>query len=146
LINAAKTEKPIIMVERSLLSNKVFFDVSASLGKLDKMEHQMLLVNYDFYTTHLYPALAGIIYLRTPLEECIKRVKRRSRSGEEEIDRAYLSVLDQSFNQFIDSLKIPKLDITESYDISDAGNVIAKINDFMHPRTDQEDKENTRVN
>lgn len=146
LIKASKTEKPIIMVERSLLSNKVFFDISSSLGKLDEMEYQMLLTNYDFYINHLYPKLSGIIYLRTPLEECVRRIKKRSRSGEEEIDRGYLKILDDKFSDFLDNCKIPKLDIVETYDINNPANVMKKISDFMHPKKEQEDKENSRVN
>ena len=146
LIKAAKTDKPIIMVERSLLSNKVFFDISSGLGKLDAMEYQMLLTNYDFYTSHLYPKLSGIIYLRTPLEECVKRIKKRSRSGEEEIDRGYLKLLDEKFSDFCDNSKIPKLDISETYDINNPSAIIKKIDEFMHPKDEQEDKENSRIN
>ena len=63
LLNAANSDKPIIIIERSILSNKVFMDLSNELGKLDKMEYCMLMNTYDFYLEHVYPQLAGIIYL-----------------------------------------------------------------------------------
>ena len=37
LLNAADSDKPIIIIERSILSNKIFMDLSNELGKLDKM-------------------------------------------------------------------------------------------------------------
>ena len=37
LLNAANSDKPIIIIERSILSNKVFMDISLELEKLDKM-------------------------------------------------------------------------------------------------------------
>ena len=82
LLNAANSDKPIIIIERSILSNKVFMDISAELEKLDKMEYRMLMNTYKFYLQHVYPRLDGIIYLDTPVDECIRRITKRNR-GEE---------------------------------------------------------------
>ena len=82
LLKAADSDKPIIIIERSILSNKVFMDLSNELGKLDKMEYCMLMNTYNFYLEHVYPMLSGIIYLDTPVEECIRRITKRNR-GEE---------------------------------------------------------------
>lgn len=129
LMKGAKTEKPIIMVERSILSNKVFFELSAELGKLDLMEHHMLLNIFEFYTNFLYPKLSGIVYLETPLEECIRRIKKRNRCGEEEVDRNYLGLVEDKFNQFINNTDIPILRIDGFYDYDNALN---QINAFLH--------------
>lgn len=120
LINSVKTEKPIIMVERSLLSNKIFFEISSELGKLDSMEYQMLLTHYDFYMKNIYPKLDGIIYLRTPVEECMNRIKKRSRNGEEEVDRNYLSMLEEKFDKLINKCGIPTLNVDGFYDLDTA--------------------------
>ena len=82
LLNAANSDKPIIIIERSILSNRVFFDISAELEKLDKMEYRMLKNTYEFYLQHVYPRLDGIIYLDTPVDECIRIITKRNR-GEE---------------------------------------------------------------
>ena len=41
LLNEANSDKPII-IERNILYNKVFMDLSNELGKLDNMEYCML--------------------------------------------------------------------------------------------------------
>ena len=79
LLNAANSDKPIVVIERSILSNKVFMDLSEELGKLDKMEYRMLMNTYDFYIQHAYPQLSGIIYLDTPVDECIRRITKRNK-------------------------------------------------------------------
>lgn len=132
LLKGAQTEKPIIMVERSLLSNKIFFDISSELGKLDTMEYHMLLKNYEFYLNNLYPHLTGIIYLKTPLEECMRRIKKRSRNGEEEVDKNYLAILEEKFDKFINKCGIPTLNIDGFYELNTAFN---QINAFMHQPT-----------
>ena len=65
LLKAANSDKPIIIIERSILSNKAFMDISKELGKLDKMEYLMLMNTYHFYIQYVYPQLSGIIYLDT---------------------------------------------------------------------------------
>ena len=93
LLNAAKSDKPIIVIERSILSNKVFMDLSHELGKLEEMEYRMLMNTYDFYLEHVYPQLSGIIYLDTPVDECIKRITKRNRGEECGIERSYLQAI-----------------------------------------------------
>lgn len=85
LLKVADSEKSIIMVERSILSDKTFIDISKELGKLDKMEIIILKNTYKFYLQLVYPHLSGIIYLDTPIEECIKRINKRNRKEEESI-------------------------------------------------------------
>lgn len=132
LVKAAQSDKPIIMVERSILANRVFFEISNSLGKLEKMEYAMLLTNYEFYTKNIYPKLAGIIYLRTPVEECVRRIKKRDRNGEQEVDRNYLATLEEKFDQFVKDCKIPTLNINGFYDLNE---VRGEISEFMHKGT-----------
>ena len=92
LLKAAESDKPIIIIERSILSNKVFMDLSNELGKLDKMEYCMLMNTYDFYLQNVYPQLAGIIYLDTPVDECIRRITKRNRGEECNIEKSYLEL------------------------------------------------------
>ena len=77
LLNAANSDKPVIVIERSILSNRVFMDLSHELGKLEEIEYSMLMNTYHFYLQHVYPQLSGIIYLDTPVDECIKRITKR---------------------------------------------------------------------
>ena len=103
LLNAANSDKPIIIIERSILSNKVFMDISEELGKLDKMEYRMLMNTYDFYIQHVYPQLSGIIYLDTPVDECIRRITKRNRGEECSIEKSYLELLKKKFDEMANS-------------------------------------------
>ena len=89
LLKAAESDKPIIIIERSIFSNRVFMDLSKELGKLDTMEYCMLINTYNFYLAHVYPQISGVIYLDTPVDECIKRITRRNRGEECTIDGMY---------------------------------------------------------
>ena len=90
LLNAANSDKPVIVIERSILSNRVFMDLSHELGKLEEIEYTMLINTYHFYLQHVYPQLSGIIYLDTPVDECIKRITKRNRGEECTVERIYL--------------------------------------------------------
>ena len=134
LSNAANSDKDIIILERSLFSNKIFMDISAKLGKLNEMEYHMLLNIFDFFIEHIYPMLNGIIYLRTPVDECIRRIVKRNRGEETSIDKGYLTLLQDKYDGFLNECSIPTLVINGNYDINRDSNKIAEnINKFMHP-------------
>ena len=103
LLNAANSDKPIIIIERSILSNNVFMEVSGELEKLDKMEFKKLKNAYRFYCQHVYPCLDGIIYLDTPVDECIRRIKKRNRGEEWGIKKSYLELLKKKFDEIANS-------------------------------------------
>ena len=116
LLNAANSDKPIIIIERSILSNKVFMDLSNELGKLDKMEFCMLMNTYNFYLEHVYPQLAGIIYLDTPVDECIARITKRNRGEECTIERSYLQCIKEKMDQLCNSSTMNVIRIDGMYD------------------------------
>ena len=119
---AIYSDKPIIVIERSLVSNKVFIDISKKLGKLTPMEYKMLMVTYDFYLKNIYPELSGIIYINTPVDICVQRIAKRNRNGECEIDKGYLELLNEKF-----------IEIAEKY-----GNKCYIIDGLYNPRNDAE--------
>lgn len=134
LLNAAKSDKPIIIIERSILSNKVFMDISKELGKLDKMEYRMLMNTYDFYLQHVYPQLSGIIYLDTPVDECIRRITKRNRGEECSIEKSYLEMLKQKFDELANSSTMLVLRIDGLYDCErDSVSVCDNISKYMYP-------------
>ena len=134
LLKAANSDKPIIIIERSILSNKVFMDISKELGKLDKMEYIMLLNTYYFYLEHVYPHIAGVIYLDTPVDECIKRITKRNRGEECSIEKSYLELLKNKFDELADSSTMVVIRINGLYDCErDSGRVCENISNYLHP-------------
>ena len=134
LLKVANSERPIIIVERSILSNKVFMDISGELGKLDKMEYHMLTNTYNFYLKYVYPQLAGIIYLDTPVDECIRRITKRNRGEECSIEKSYLVLLKNKFDKLANSSTMRVLRIDGLYDCKrDSGRVCEDIFNYLYP-------------
>ena len=133
LLKAANSDKPIIIIERSILSNKVFMDISKDLDKLDKMEYRILMNTYDFYIQHVYPQLSGIIYLDTPVDECIRRITKRNRGEECSIERSYLELLKNKFDELANSSAMIVIKIDGLYDCErDSVRVCDNISSYLH--------------
>ena len=134
LLKAAESDKPIIIIERSIFSNKIFMDLSKELGKLEKMEYRMLMNTYNFYLEHVYPNLSGIIYLDTPVEECIRRITKRNRGEECTIEKSYLNALKNKMDEMCDSSTMIVIRIDGLYDCNrDVKRVCDDISRHLHP-------------
>ena len=134
LLKAADSDKPIIIIERSILSNKIFMDLSNELGKLDKMEYCMLMNKYDFYLQNIYPQLSGIIYLDTPVDECIKRITKRNRGEECNIEKSYLEAIKRKMDELANSSTMIVIRIDGLYNLErDTGRVCENISEYLHP-------------
>ena len=134
LLKSAYSDKPIIIIERSILSNKIFMDLSNELGKLDKMEYCMLVNTYKFYLENVYPQLSGIIYLDTPVNECIKRITKRNRGEECNIEKSYLEAIKKKLDELANSSAMVVIRIDGLYDCErDASRVCENISEYLHP-------------
>ena len=134
LLKAANSEKPIIIIERSILSNKLFMDLSKELGKLNPMEYKMLLNTYEFYLQNVYPQLSGVIYLDTPVDECVKRIIKRNRGEECSIDKNYLESIKKKLDELAENSAILVFKIDGRYDIErDSNSVCENISELIHP-------------
>ena len=134
LLKAAESDKPIIIIERSIFSNRVFMDLSKELGKLDTMEYCMLTNVYNFYLAHVYPQISGIIYLDTPVEECINRITRRNRGEECSIEKSYLDAIKNKMDEMCNSSTMIVIRIDGMYDCNrDVKRVCDDINRHLHP-------------
>ena len=134
LLKAAESDKPIIIIERSIFSNRVFMDLSKELGKLDTMEYCMLINTYNFYLAHVYPQISGVIYLDTPVDECIKRITRRNRGEECTIEKSYLEAIKNKMDEMCNSSTMIVIRIDGMYDCNRAvKRVCDDISRQLHP-------------
>ena len=134
LLKAAESDKPIIIIERSIFSNRVFMDLSKELGKLDTMEYCMLINTYNFYLVHVYPQISGVIYLDTPVDECIKRITRRNRGEECTIEKSYLEAIKNKMDEMCNSSTMIVIRIDGMYDCNrDVKRVCDDISRQLHP-------------
>ena len=136
LLKASESEKNIVIIERSLLSNKIFFDISKDMNKLNDLEYGMLINTYNFYMQNIYPMLNGIIYLNTPVDLCVQRIIQRNRGEEVNVDKNYLLMLKDKFDELSNYSTIPTLVIDGNFDLErDSKKVGREIHNFMNPIT-----------
>ena len=127
-----KNNNNIILIERCLLSDKAFFDVNVKNGKSNSMENAMFNNFYDFLSQNVYPKLNGVIFLDTPVDECIKRIKLRGRKEEEKIDKDYLISLNDTFNELLQKVNCPILHVDGKYHLENGYlQTCEKILNFM---------------
>lgn len=132
LVKAADSDKQIILIERCMLADKVFFDLAVKLGQCNSMEQDMFNNLYQFLMENVYPRLCGIIYLDTGVEECIRRIVKRNRSEESSLDKDFLQKLGNDFVNIINTSNIPTLMLNGDYDLErDINDVSDKLRYFV---------------
>ena len=139
LTKVAFSDKKIILIERCMLTDKVFFDINVENGFSNPMEEAMFKNLYEFLSNNVYPKLSGIIYLDTPVEECINRMIKRGRKAEKSLTKEYLTQLDDSFKKVIKESGIPYLKLNGAYDLKkDLGNVQQQLMNFIQSNMNDE--------
>ena len=132
LTKNAFSDKKIILIERCMLTDKVFFDINVENGFSNPMEVAMFNNLYEFLSNNVYPKLSGIIYLDTPVEECINRMIQRGRKAEKSLTKEYLTQLDDNFKKVIKESGIPYLKLNGIYDLKkDLSKVQHELMDFI---------------
>ena len=132
LTKVADSDKKIILIERCMLTDKAFFDVNVENNLSTPMEEAMFKNLYEFLSNNVYPKLTGIIYLDTPVEECIKRMKERGRNEEKSLTAEYLTQLDQHFKKVVNESGVPVLYLNGKYDLkTDLPSIEKQLTDFV---------------
>lgn len=92
----------IIITERSLYTDKmVFAKMLFDDGLINEIDYQIYSHLFDSFASE-YP-VHKIIYVNTLPNICIDRIKKRSRTGETNIQLEYLENLDKYHNEMINS-------------------------------------------
>ena len=140
LTKVASSDKKIILIERCMLTDKAFFDVNVENNLSTPMEEAMFKNLYEFLSNNVYPRLSGIIYLDTPVEECIKRMKERGRKEEKDIKADYLTQLDQHFKKVVNESGVPVLYLNGKYDLNnDLSKIEKQLTDFVKEHITEND-------
>ena len=138
LLKAADSEKKIILIERCMLADKAFFDVNMKNGLCSEMENEMFNNLYNFLNDNVYPKLSGIIFLDTSVDECLKRIEKRGRSEEVNLERKYLMQLNDAFLDLIVKCNVPILRLDGNYDLKEGFNDIGiKLFEFIKKQIDE---------
>lgn len=91
-------EEQIIITERSVESDRYLFaELLEEDGAINKMEKQC----YDYWYNFLNLKIDHFIYINTSVENCMKRIEERARSGEELISKDYINKLNIKHNKWL---------------------------------------------
>jgi deoxyadenosine/deoxycytidine kinase len=101
------TGKGIRISERSLLSDRyIFASIMRDMTILDEAEHSIYLQFYDYLVNmNQIVDLFGVIYIQCSPETCDKRIKKRSREGEDTIPLDYLQKIHDKHEEWLNSEK-----------------------------------------
>ena len=132
LTKVAHLDKKIILIERCMLTDKAFFDINVENNLTSPMEEAMFNNLYEFLSKNVYPKLSGIIYLNTPVDECIRRMKERGRKEEVTIQADYLQQLDNHMKKVCSESGIPMMELNGKYDLkNDLPEIEKQLTNFV---------------
>ncbi len=106
LLNAIKTNPGhIIICERCYLTdNALFAKILHDDGYITDMEYKIYTEWFKLMEELMQINLTAVLYLRTDPDVCVSRIIKRSRSGEEDINMAYIRSLHQHHETWIKTL------------------------------------------
>ena len=96
-----------VITERCWESNKdIFTKMAIRSGYIDRIQNEMYEhILYDRLSEIPNPKPDAYIYLRTSVDNCMKRIKARDRNGENCITRKYLQTIQRYQEAFLDKYR-----------------------------------------
>jgi deoxyadenosine/deoxycytidine kinase len=111
----------IILTERCLYTDRfVFAQMLFDQGKMEQINYLIYLKWFDQFISSAH--ITGVIYLFVDPAICSERIRKRSRTGEDNIPLEYLQVCDQYHKSYLEqsfTQSWKKLCIDASPDITD---------------------------
>lgn len=90
-----------IIGERSLRTDRLFFEVQHLLGNASNVEWHTYCAFFETICAHLMRVESAMIYVHTPPTVCAARIAERNRHGESGIPLDYLELLDTKHDEMI---------------------------------------------
>lgn len=123
------SQRQYCLIERSVYSGRYCFaKVAQEIGLMNGLEWSLYKKLWDREIARIHHLPAGFIYLRTPAEVCLQRIKHRGRFEEEPITLDYLKRIEEKYENWfmkkqgvdekIASLPVLVLDFTQDLAIN----------------------------
>jgi len=101
-----KNERDLFILERSIYSDKdIFVRMLYQDGIFSDLDYHMYLEWWDMWKKIMPFEPSAFVYLRTPLDECLKRIQERGRGREVNVNRDYHEKLHQAHMEFLNDRK-----------------------------------------
>lgn len=91
-------------VERCVHSDKVFGGIQHELKNMNDVEYATYLYQYEQAVADTIP-VDGHIYIDASVETCMKRIEKRKRTGEDNIESQYLNLLKKHHDLWLNNGK-----------------------------------------
>lgn len=128
LKSALTSDADVILMERSIFSNRAFHQISYVMDKMDAKEMAVLKELYEYFKLD-YPGLNGVIYLDTDVETCLQRITQRGRQEENKVNYIYLKKLEEQFK--ITRYGCKMMEINGKYNMEKPQEIIDSIKKFI---------------
>jgi deoxyadenosine/deoxycytidine kinase len=103
----------IIICERSPVGNvNVFGELLYKNGFISEIQMNIL----RYLANGLMVPVDNIVYLKTSVNECLRRVEDRDRTGEDMITIDYLKEVENRYNEFMETVPHHKIETDEDID------------------------------
>ena len=97
-----RSDKNQVILERSIFCDRyVFAENCYRTGLITLAEHQLYRNMWDFVVSHYCDEPDLIIYLRTPAEVCMERIRQRGREEESGMTLEYLRQLETLHDEWL---------------------------------------------
>ena len=127
--NIPHKNKPVIVVERSFISNRIFASVLHNRGHISAMEYA-IYQKYVKKFSSLAPLVDALIYVSVPVNTAMTRVRNRNRRGEKAITFDFQQDLADVHDRVFKSIHCPCImidnDIQSNMELS-----LKKIEQFV---------------
>ena len=98
LQKALQSGKPIVITERSVMTDR---NVFAKMLFTDNFMNKMEMAMYDAWFGLFNTRINYTFYLQTTVDNCVARIKKRGRDGEDDIERGYLEALEKAHEDWL---------------------------------------------
>jgi deoxyadenosine/deoxycytidine kinase len=98
----ALTDHSRVLLERSIYCDRyVFAENCYRTGLIEAAEFQLYAGMWDFLVSHYCVEPDMILYLRTPADECMARIRERDRTEEVDMELEYLHQLERLHDEWL---------------------------------------------
>lgn len=121
-----QTDRTHVLLERSIYCDRhVFAENCVRTGLFTSAEHQLYIDMWEFMVRNFVDAPDHIIYLRTPADECLKRIHARGRAEEAGIPLSYLEELEMLHDEWL--LDHPQAIVLDGREALDSAELLAAL-------------------
>jgi deoxyadenosine/deoxycytidine kinase len=98
----SRTAHPRVVLERSVFTDRHVFAANLHrLGAISEVEWELYCGLWDFLVSQYCVQPDHIIYLRTPVEVCLERIRARGRKEESRITLDYLRQIEELHDRWL---------------------------------------------